>query len=225
MKAKIKGLRWYVALLLCGASVLNYLDRQTLSVLAQTVQDDLRLTTIQYSHITSAFLISYTIMYAVSGSLVDRLGTRRAFLFFVSGWSLANLLHAFARTALQLSIFRFLLGATESANFPAGIKAVAEWFPLRERALAVGVFNSGAALGAALSAPIVSLIALTWGWRYAFVAGGGVLRCANAVAVANRGRRRAGRGVHSRRAALRLAGADAGLQPHVSVAGLSAPDD
>lgn len=172
MKGKIKGLRWYIALLLCGASVLNYIDRQTLSVLAQTIQDELHLSTIQYSQITSAFLISYTIMYAVSGQLIDRLGTRRSFLVFVSGWSLANVLHAFARTAMQFSVFRFLLGATESANFPAGIKAVAEWFPLRERALAVGIFNSGAALGAALSAPIVSLIALTWGWRYAFVAGG-----------------------------------------------------
>jgi ACS family hexuronate transporter-like MFS transporter len=167
-------LRWYVAGLLCFASALNYLDRQTLSVLAQTIQTDLGITTIGYSHITTAFLASYTVMYAVSGRLVDRLGTRRSFLLFVSGWSVANLLHTFARTVLQFSCFRFLLGATESANFPAGVKAIAEWFPVRERALAVGIFNSGTAVGSALAAPIVAYIALVWGWRFAFVAGGGL---------------------------------------------------
>ncbi len=158
--------------MLCLASGLNYMDRQTLSVLAQTIQDDLKLTDIQYSHITSAFLVSYTIMYAVSGRLVDVLGTRRSFQIFVSGWSLANTLHAFARTALEFSCFRFLLGATESGNFPAGVKAVSEWFPMRERALAVGIFNSGTAVGAALAAPLVSFVALRWGWRSAFVVGG-----------------------------------------------------
>ncbi|MFA5263643.1 MAG: MFS transporter, partial [Opitutaceae bacterium] len=172
MKIKIRGLRWYVAGMLCFASGLNYLDRQTLSVLAQTIQDELHLTTIQYSHITSAFLVSYTIMYAVSGWLIDLLGTRRSFLLFVSGWSVANILHVFARTALQFSFFRFLLGATESGNFPAGVKVVTEWFPMRERALAVGIFNAGSAVGAALAAPIVSGVALLWGWRSAFVAGG-----------------------------------------------------
>ena len=169
---RLRGLRWYIVGLLCLASGLNYLDRQTLSVLAQTIQDELHLTTVQYSQITSAFLISYTVMYAVSGRLVDYLGTRRSFLLFVSGWSLANILHVFARTALQFSFFRFLLGATESGNFPAGVKVVAEWFPLRERALAVGIFNAGTAVGAALAAPIVSGVALMWGWRSAFIAGG-----------------------------------------------------
>jgi MFS transporter, ACS family, aldohexuronate transporter len=172
MKFKLRGLRWYIAGLLCLVSGLNYLDRQTLSVLAQTIQDELHLTTVQYSDITAAFLVSYTVMYAVSGRLIDWLGTRRSFALFVSGWSVANLLHMFARTALQFSFFRFLLGATEAGNFPAGVKVAAEWFPLRERALAIGIFNSGTAVGAALSAPVVSGIALLWGWRAAFVAGG-----------------------------------------------------
>lgn len=169
IKPPIANLRWYVAVMLCLASVLNYLDRQTLSVLAATIQQELSITTQQYSYITSSFLVSYTIMYAVSGRLIDRIGTRRGFLIFVSGWSVANMLHAFAGTALQFSFFRFLLGATEPANFPAGVKAVTEWFPVRERALAVGIFNAGTAIGAALAAPIVSLIALNLGWRYAFV--------------------------------------------------------
>lgn len=169
---KIRGLRWYIVSLLCVASGLNYLDRQALSVLAQTIQDELHITTAQYANITSAFLISYTAMYAVSGWLVDRIGTRRSFLIFVSGWSVSCALHALASTALQFSLFRFLLGATEPACFPAGVKAVSEWFPMRERTLAVGIFNGGVAVGAALAAPIISWIALTWGWRSAFVVGG-----------------------------------------------------
>lgn len=170
-KKTIPGLRWYVVIMLCLASELNYFDRQTLSILAHTIQEELGITNMEYANITSAFLISYTIMYAVCGRLVDRIGTRRSFLFFVTGWSMANLLHAFARNAAQFTVFRFLLGATEPASFPAGVKAVAEWFPLKERALAIGIFNAGTAIGAALAAPIVTWIALTWGWRYAFVFG------------------------------------------------------
>ena len=168
-KRPIQNLRWHIAVLLCLSSELNYMDRQTLSVLADTIQRDLNLTTIEYSRITSAFLISYAVMYAVSGRLIDRLGTRRGLLIFVSGWSIANMLHGFAHTALQLRLFRSLLGAAEPANFPAGVKAVAEWFPMRERALAVGIFNAGTALGSSLAVPLASWIALTWGWRYAFV--------------------------------------------------------
>jgi ACS family hexuronate transporter-like MFS transporter len=168
----IKNLRWGVAGMLCLSSELNYLDRQTLSVLAATIQQDLHLTDVDYSRVTSAFLVSYTIMYAVSGKLVDVLGTRRSFLIFVSSWSVANMLHGFARTAGQLAFFRFLLGAAEPANFPGGVKAVSEWFPMRERALAVGIFNAGTALGGALAVPLVSFIALQWGWRWAFVVTG-----------------------------------------------------
>jgi ACS family hexuronate transporter-like MFS transporter len=168
-KRPIANLRWYIAVLLCLSSELNYLDRQTLSVLADTIQRELGLTNQDYSLITSSFLISYAIMYAVSGKLIDVLGTRRGFMIFVTGWSVANMLHAFANSALQFRFFRFLLGATEPANFPAGVKAVSEWFPMRERALAVGIFNAGTALGSALAVPVVSWIALSWGWRYAFV--------------------------------------------------------
>ncbi|HEY2946378.1 MAG TPA: MFS transporter [Vicinamibacteria bacterium] len=168
----IPHLRWGVAVMLCLASELNYLDRQTLSVLAATIQADLGLSDVAYSHITSTFLMSYTVMYAVAGRLVDALGTRRSFLVFVSAWSVANMLHGLARTALQLSFFRFLLGAAEPANFPAGLKAVSEWFPMRERALAVGIFNAGTAVGGAFAVPVVSFIALRWGWRWAFVGTG-----------------------------------------------------
>lgn len=169
---KIRGLRWYIVIMLSLASELNYLDRQALAVLAQTLQDELGITTVQYSYITMSFLVSYTIMYAVSGRLVDWLGTRKSFSIFVSGWSFATMLHFFAHSTFQFALCRFLLGATEPANFPAGIKAVSEWFPLKERALAVGIFNAGTAVGSALAAPMVAWIALTWGWRYSFIVAG-----------------------------------------------------
>src|SRR5262249_28175714 len=173
-KAPIKNLRWYIAVMLCLASTLNYLDRQTLSVLADTIQKELHLSTIDYSRITFSFLISYAVMYAVSGKLIDVVGRRRGFILFASGWSVANMLHGLANTGLQLRLCRFLLGAAEPANFPAGVKAVSEWFPMHERALAVGIFNAGTALGSALAVPLVSWIALTWGWRYAFVTTGAI---------------------------------------------------
>ena len=168
----IPHLRWYIAVMLCLASELNYLDRQTLSVLAQTIQRELLISDVEYSYITSSFLISYTIMYAVSGRIIDRIGTRRSFMVFVSAWSVANMLHGLANSARQFAAARFLLGAAEPANFPAGVRAVSEWFPVKERALAIGIFNAGTALGSAVAVPTVSFIALTFGWRSAFVVTG-----------------------------------------------------
>src|SRR5690606_33615584 len=171
--AKSSGnVRCGVAILLFFASTLNYLDRQVLSVLAPTMQAELGLSDMDYSYITSSFLLSYTVMYAISGTLVDRLGTRKSFLWAVGGWSIANVLHAFAKTAMQFSAFRFLLGIAESANFPAGVKAASEWFPLRERALAIGMLNAGSSAGAAIAIPLVSIIALQFNWQAAFVVTG-----------------------------------------------------
>lgn len=171
--AKSPGnIRWGVATLLFFASALNYLDRQVLSVLAPTIQSELGLTDVDYSYITSSFLLSYTVMYAISGTLVDRLGTRKSFLWAVGGWSIANILHAFAKTAMQFSVFRFLLGIAESANFPAGVKTASEWFPLRERALAIGMLNAGSSAGAAIAIPLVSVIAVQFSWQAAFVVTG-----------------------------------------------------
>lgn len=165
-------IRWGIATLLFFVSTLNYLDRQVLSVLAPTIQAELKLTDLDYAYITSAFLLSYTVMYAISGALVDRLGTRKSYLWAVGGWSAANILHAFAQTAMQFSVFRFLLGIAESANFPAGVKAASEWFPLRERALAIGMLNAGSSAGAAIAIPLVSVIAVQFGWQAAFMVTG-----------------------------------------------------
>ena len=169
MGKKPMQLRWGIATMLFFVSALNYLDRQVLSVLAPTIQQELGLTDIDYSFITSSFLLSYTIMYAISGTIIDKLGTRKSFLWFVGGWSIANVLHGFAKTVMQFSVFRFLLGATESANFPAGVKAASEWFPVKERALAIGLLNAGSSAGAALAVPMVSFIAIVFNWQAAFV--------------------------------------------------------
>jgi ACS family hexuronate transporter-like MFS transporter len=166
---KIKGLRWYIAGLLCLASALNYLDRQTLSVLIGTIKTELNLTNASYGAINAWFLASYGVMYAVSGRIIDYIGTRRGFVLFVSGWSVANMLHIFATTVGQFSFFRFLLGVFEPGSFTGGVKAVGEWFPMRDRALAIGIFNAGTAIGSVAAAPLVSLIAMEWGWRSAFL--------------------------------------------------------
>lgn len=165
----IRHLRWYIVILLCLAAQLNYLDRQTFSVLAVTIQNEFKLTDIDYSLITTTFLWTYAVAYLFSGYIVDRLGTRRSFLVFVSGWSGASMLHAFARSFAGLTVFRGLLALMEPANFPAGVKGVSEWFPMRERALAVGIFNSGTAFGNALAVPVTAFITLRYGWRAAFV--------------------------------------------------------
>ena len=169
---KIKGLRWYIAFLLCMASALNYLDRQTLSVLIGTIKQELQLTNASYGAINAWFLASYGVMYAVSGRIMDYIGTRRGFVLFISGWSLANMLHMLATSVGQFSFFRFLLGAFEPGSFTGGVKAVGEWFPMRDRALAIGIFNAGTALGSVAAAPIVSVIAMRWGWKAAFFATG-----------------------------------------------------
>lgn len=176
MKEAFKNtpVRWKIAFLLCLASGLNYLDRNTLAILATTIQKDLNLSDVDYGNITAAFVLSYTIMYAISGRLIDWIGTRKGFAISVGGWSLASMLHAFAHTVSQFTVFRFSLGVTESANFPAGVKSVTEWFPLKERALAIGIFNAGAAIGAAVAVPIVSYLALFYGWRVTFIVTGAI---------------------------------------------------
>lgn len=169
---RTKNVRWRIAVLLCLVSGLNCLDRNTLAILASTIQNDLHWTDADYANITAVFVFSYTLMYACSGRIIDRIGTRKGFAIFAGGWSLVCMLHAFAGSITQFAIVRFLLGITESANFPAGVKACSEWFPLKERALAIGLFNAGTAIGAALAVPIVSFLAFHFGWRLSFIVTG-----------------------------------------------------
>jgi len=154
------------------ATVINYLDRQTLSVAAPVLREQFHMSNVEYSRVVFAFLLAYTIMNGVSGPLIDKLGTRLGYALCIAWWSVAAILHSLTRGALSLGAFRFLLGMGEAGNWPAGVKVVAEWFPTRERAMACGIFNSGSSVGAILAPPVVAFILLTLGWRAAFLAVG-----------------------------------------------------
>jgi MFS transporter, ACS family, hexuronate transporter len=159
-------------LLVFWATVINYLDRQTLSVAAPVLREQFHMSNVEYSRVVFAFLLAYTIMNGVSGPLIDRLGTRLGYAICIAWWSGAAVLHSFASGAVSLGVCRFLLGMGEAGNWPAGVKVVAEWFPERERALASGLFNSGSAVGAILAPPLVAFIILRFGWQSAFLAVG-----------------------------------------------------
>jgi MFS transporter, ACS family, hexuronate transporter len=161
--------RWLMVSFAFWATVINYLDRQALSVAAPVLREDFHMTNVDYSRVIFAFMLAYTIMNGVSGPVIDRLGTRIGYALCVAWWSIAAILHAFSRGAFSLGIFRFLLGMGEAGNWPGGVKVVAEWFPERERAMAAGFFNSGSAVGAILAPPIVAFVLLKFGWQYAFI--------------------------------------------------------
>lgn len=163
-----RRMRWFVISLAFFATVINYLDRQTLSVAAPAIRQELQFGDIEYSRIVFAFMLAYTIMNGVSGPLIDRLGTRRGYALCMLWWSAASVLHAFARSPLTLGVYRFLLGMGEAGNWPAAVKVVSEWFPVRERALASGIFNSGSAVGAVIAPPLVAWLVLRHGWQAGF---------------------------------------------------------
>lgn len=169
---KVSPLRWLMISLVFTATAINYLDRQTLSVVAPIMMDQFHMTNEAYSRVIMAFMLAYTVMNAVSGPLIDRLGTRIGFALTGAWWSVAAMLHALATGVWSLGIYRFLLGMGEAGNWPGGVKVVAEWFPVEERALASGIFNSGSAVGAIIAPPLVVWIVLTEGWRLSFVAVG-----------------------------------------------------
>jgi len=169
---KIPHLRWVIAFLLFLATAVNYMDRQALSIVSKTIRGEFGMTEQDYSYIVAAFFLAYAIMYAGSGYLVDRLGTKNGFGLFIAFWSVAAMLHAFARGTFSFGVCRFLLGLGEPGNWPAAAKAISEWFPAKQRALGVGIFNAGSSLGSALSPPVVSWLTYRYGWQFAFIAVG-----------------------------------------------------
>jgi ACS family hexuronate transporter-like MFS transporter len=155
----IRGLRWWIVVLVFLAAVLNYVDRQTLSVLAPTIQADMEMDDREYANIVNLFLVAYTVAYLISGKLVDRLGTRTGTAVFVIWWSLANIATAWAQGVRSMGACRFMLGLGEAGVWPAASKAVSEWFPARERALAIGMYTMGATIGATIAPYIVIRLA------------------------------------------------------------------
>jgi ACS family hexuronate transporter-like MFS transporter len=168
----MRNLRWVIIGLIFLATLVNYLDRLTISVLAPVITKELRLTNLQFAWLGTWFLLAYTISQAVSGRLFDRLGTRRGFTLSVTVWSIAAMATAMARSLTSLSVCRFVLGFGEAGNWPGAAKVTAEWFPQRERAFAMAIFNSGAALGAVVGPPIIVFLQLRYGWQTTFLATG-----------------------------------------------------
>ncbi|MBI4873987.1 MAG: MFS transporter [Acidobacteria bacterium] len=168
-RIRIPRFRYVIAILLLLATMINYVDRLMIAVVSPVLRQELHLSERDYGQILAWFMVAYAIMYAASGPIADRLGTRKSFALFVSVWSLAAMGHALARGKRSLIFWRFLLGLGEPGNFPAAAKAVTEWFPPEQRALGVGIFNAGSSLGSVLAPPMVVFLTLHFGWRSAFL--------------------------------------------------------
>lgn len=171
---RLKGLRWWIVGLICLGTIINYLARNSLAVLAPVLQTKLSFSTQEYSYVVAAFQVGYTVMQSVFGYILDFLGLKLGFALFAVLWSGANLLHALAGGWGSLAFFRGLLGLSEAAAIPAGIKAISEWFPAKERSVAVGYFNAGTSLGALLAPPLVIWVLVQSSWQMAFIVTGGL---------------------------------------------------
>jgi len=165
----IRSLRWWIGGILFASTVINYIDRQTLSILAPYLKQDYHWTNVDYANLVIAFRIAYSIGQSVCGRLIDRAGTRRGLTISVTWYSIVSLLTSLANGIVSFGVFRFLLGAGESANWPGASKAVSEWFPRRERGLAAAFYDSGSSVGGAIAPFLILPVYFRWGWRVAFV--------------------------------------------------------
>ena len=169
---KTKNLRWVVVSLVAVATVINYIDRNALAVMWPGISEELGMDKNDYALILSFFMVGYAIGQSLFGKVFDMIGTRLGFTLAIIVWSVSIMLHAAVRSVGGLAVARFGLAVGEAGNWPGATKSNAEWFPIKERALAQGIFNSGASLGAVISAPVVALLYLQFGWKGAFVAVG-----------------------------------------------------
>ncbi len=170
---KIRGLRWIIIGLVFFATLINYIDRLTISVLAPLITKELNLSNTEFGGIATWFLLAYTISQSLSGKLYDKIGVKKGFTVSIIVWSLAAMAHAFAIGIRSLSAFRFILGLGEAGNWPGAAKTVAVWFPARQRALGMAIFNSGAAIGSIVAPPIiVGLTAYFGHWQQTFIVTG-----------------------------------------------------
>ncbi len=166
---KINGLRWWIIGLVCLATIINYIDRSALAIMWPDISSDLGMDKNDYALILNVFLVAYAIGQSVSGKMFDKIGTRLGFVVSITVWGLATALHALARSVLTFSFFRVLLGLGEAGNWPGAVKSNAEWFPVKERALAQGIFNSGAAMGSIVAPPLIAVVWVAIGWQMTFV--------------------------------------------------------
>lgn len=166
---KIRGLRWWIIGLVCLATIINYIDRSALGIMWPEMSKDLGLTETDYAWVINIFTITYAAGKFISGKVYDKVGTKIGFVLSIFFWSLASVLHFFAKGAASLGIFRGLLGVAEAGNWPGAVKNNAEWFPIQERAMAQGIFNAGAGIGSIIAAPTVAELFGAYGWKVTFV--------------------------------------------------------
>ncbi|MHB9028568.1 MAG: MFS transporter [Candidatus Latescibacterota bacterium] len=169
VSVRLSSYRWVIVSLLFFATLINYYNRIVLSVVIPYVKEDLGITDIEYSYVLSFFQFGYMFGSLLAGKVIDRLGTKLGYWLSIFLWSVAAAMHAAVRSAVTLAGWRGLLGTAEAGNFPAAIKSVSEWFPPRERALATSLFNSGPHIAMITGAPLIAIITLSLGWRWAFL--------------------------------------------------------
>lgn len=173
-KSPIGNQRWIVVALLFFATTINYIDRQVIGLLKPTLEMEFGWSEKDYANIVMAFTAAYALGLLVFGRIIDRIGTKMGFSISIIFWSIAACLHGVVKTTFGFGIARAALGLGESGNFPAAIKTVAEWFPKKERALATGIFNSGANIGAVFAPILVPTILALYGWQEAFIITGAI---------------------------------------------------
>ncbi len=170
----VRGLRWWIAGLIFLATLINFLNRLIIAVLGPVITRELQLSASQFASLTTWFLAAYTLSQLLSGRLYDRIGTKRGFSVSIVIWSLASMAHAVARSLLVLNCFRFLLGVGEAGNWPGAAKVIAEWFPVRERAFGMAIFNSGTSIGSVVATPLIIELQRSVGWHATFLLMGGL---------------------------------------------------
>ena len=166
---KIPQLRWIIASLLFLVTVLNYVDRQTLSVLSGEISEEFNWSNQDYSYVVFSFQLAYMVMQSGAGALFDRIGTRWGFALIFVWWSMSTVLHGWAQGLKSFVTFRFMLAAGEAGNWPGAAKAIAEWFPPHQRSFTMGIFNAGSSTGAMIAPPLVAWVTSVYGWRAAFI--------------------------------------------------------
>ncbi len=166
---KIKNYRWIIVTLLFTGTVINYLDRQVIGLLKPTLELEFKWSETDFGALMSAFSFAYAIGLLISGKFIDKVGTKIGYSVAVVAWSIAGMFHAAAKSVVGFGIARASLGIGEAGNFPAAVKAVSEWFPRKERALATGIFNSGTAVGSVVALILVPVIMQNYGWKAVFI--------------------------------------------------------
>lgn len=166
---KVKGLRWWVIGLIAVATIINYIDRSALAIMWPSISEDLGMTHSDYAILLNVFMVAYAFGQVLTGRLFDKVGTKIGFVLSIGIWSLSTVFHSLARGILSFGFFRATLGLSEAGNWPGAAKSNAEWFPIKERAIAQGIFNAGASLGSVIAPPLIALLWVAFGWKITFI--------------------------------------------------------